>query len=348
MDAATGGTTISEELADEAESHGSAHPRRRGGIPARRRGRATRAWRPSRRSSTRCPTSCASRCSTSIMRSQIEVASPPQLELGGLFEAMRACGAELAAAAERAGARLVAVGAGPAAGPHDPDGRQAPLPPDAGTLRRPLPRPGPERHARARQHPRPGDRRAGAQPPAPVAADLPGRHRQLAALRRPRHRLRQLAVDDVGALAHRRPDALPRVPRAVPDAGRRPRGERRDARRGHALLVRPALRQLPHGGDPDGRRLPTLDDAMLLAALARALVATLLARRPRRHARAATCPHPLLVAAHWRAAHDGLEGLNIDMATREPRPGLATDAAALRLRTPASWNGTATWRWPPS
>jgi carboxylate-amine ligase len=26
------------------------------------------------------------------------------------------------------------------------------------------------------------------------------------------------------------------------------------------------------------------------------------------------------MAAHWRAAHDGLEGLNIDMATREPRP----------------------------
>jgi carboxylate-amine ligase len=31
-------------------------------------------------------------------------------------------------------------------------------------------------------------------------------------------------------------------------------------------------------------------------------------------------PHPLLMAAHWRAAHDGLEGVNIDMATREPRP----------------------------
>jgi carboxylate-amine ligase len=26
------------------------------------------------------------------------------------------------------------------------------------------------------------------------------------------------------------------------------------------------------------------------------------------------------MAAHWRAAHDGLEGVNIDMATREPRP----------------------------
>jgi carboxylate-amine ligase len=26
------------------------------------------------------------------------------------------------------------------------------------------------------------------------------------------------------------------------------------------------------------------------------------------------------MAAHWRAARDGLEGLNIDMATRETRP----------------------------
>jgi carboxylate-amine ligase len=64
---------------------------------------------------------------------------------------------------------------------------------------------------------------------------------------------------------------------------------------------------------------PTPDDAMLLAALARALVATVLHEvedgRP-----APNVPHPLLMAAHWRAAHDGLEGLNIDMATREPRP----------------------------
>jgi carboxylate-amine ligase len=63
---------------------------------------------------------------------------------------------------------------------------------------------------------------------------------------------------------------------------------------------------------------PTPDDAMLLAALARALVATVLgeveAGRP-----APNVPHPLLMAAHWRAAHDGLEGVNIDMATREPR-----------------------------
>jgi carboxylate-amine ligase len=61
------------------------------------------------------------------------------------------------------------------------------------------------------------------------------------------------------------------------------------------------------------------DDALLLAALARALVATLL-DEVRAGLPAPNVAHPLLMAAHWRAAHDGLEGLNIDMATREPRP----------------------------
>jgi carboxylate-amine ligase len=64
---------------------------------------------------------------------------------------------------------------------------------------------------------------------------------------------------------------------------------------------------------------PTLDDTLLLAALARALVATLL-HEIRDGRSAPDIPHPLLMAAHWRAAHDGLEGVNIDMATRQARP----------------------------
>jgi carboxylate-amine ligase len=64
---------------------------------------------------------------------------------------------------------------------------------------------------------------------------------------------------------------------------------------------------------------PTVDDVILLAALARGLVSTLL-NDVRAGIPAPNVPHPLLMAAHWRAAHDGLEGLNIDMATREPRP----------------------------
>jgi carboxylate-amine ligase len=68
-----------------------------------------------------------------------------------------------------------------------------------------------------------------------------------------------------------------------------------------------------------GDVMPTVDDVILLAALARALVSTLL-NDIRAGIPAPNVPHPLLMAAHWRAAHDGLEGLNIDMATREPRP----------------------------
>jgi glutamate---cysteine ligase / carboxylate-amine ligase len=64
---------------------------------------------------------------------------------------------------------------------------------------------------------------------------------------------------------------------------------------------------------------PTLDDALLLAALARALVSRI-QQDIRAGDLAPNVPHPLLMAAHWRAAHDGLEGVNIDMATREARP----------------------------
>ncbi|MEO3778130.1 glutamate--cysteine ligase [Micromonospora sp. B11E3] len=64
---------------------------------------------------------------------------------------------------------------------------------------------------------------------------------------------------------------------------------------------------------------PSLDDAVLVAALVRALVATALrdiaAGRP-----AIRTDHHLLVAAHWRAAHDGLEGDGVDLTDGELRP----------------------------
>ncbi|GAA4674381.1 putative glutamate--cysteine ligase 2 [Phytohabitans rumicis] len=64
---------------------------------------------------------------------------------------------------------------------------------------------------------------------------------------------------------------------------------------------------------------PTLDDTILIAALIRALVGTVLgdvaAGRPAPHV-----AHHVLAAAHWRAAHDGLAGLAVDPATRHTRP----------------------------
>ena len=64
---------------------------------------------------------------------------------------------------------------------------------------------------------------------------------------------------------------------------------------------------------------PSVDDAVGVAALVRALVATALTDiadgRP-----AGRTDHHLLVAAHWRAAHDGLEGDGVDPTDGELRP----------------------------
>ncbi|TWJ26163.1 carboxylate-amine ligase [Micromonospora endolithica] len=64
---------------------------------------------------------------------------------------------------------------------------------------------------------------------------------------------------------------------------------------------------------------PSVDDAVLVAALVRGMVATAMdditAGRPRLRT-----DHHLLVAAHWRAAHDGLEGNGVDLNDGELRP----------------------------
>jgi glutamate---cysteine ligase / carboxylate-amine ligase len=64
---------------------------------------------------------------------------------------------------------------------------------------------------------------------------------------------------------------------------------------------------------------PTVEDSILLAALVRGLVATLMediaAGRP-----APQVPHHILTAAHWRAARDGLEGLAVDPTSGDTRP----------------------------
>ncbi|MGI5240802.1 carboxylate-amine ligase [Dactylosporangium sp. CA-139066] len=64
---------------------------------------------------------------------------------------------------------------------------------------------------------------------------------------------------------------------------------------------------------------PTADDTVLVAALVRGLVATAVADvaagRP-----ALRPPEHLLRAAHWNAAHAGLDGTLTDLRVREPRP----------------------------
>jgi carboxylate-amine ligase len=79
---------------------------------------------------------------------------------------------------------------------------------------------------------------------------------------------------------------------------------------------------------------PTVDDAILLAALVRGLVATVRddigAGRP-----APDIPHQVLTAAHWRASHDGLEGMAVDPVSGESRPAWQLMRRLIHLITPA-------------
>ena len=252
-------------------------------------------------------------------RCQIEVASPPQLDLSALRTALQDLRAGVADAAEQAGVRLLAMGTGPAAGPHI----------------RVVDKP---RYHRMRE--RFGDLSPG--------AGMCGMHVHVS-----------IPDDETGVqiLNHLRP-WLPIFQAATtnsplfegrdtsyaswrsmmwerwPTVGPSPYLESfehyqtmiADLEASGAALDEGMLywyarlsANYPTVEIRMGDVTPTPDDAVLLAALARALVATLL-RQVQDEIPAPDVPHPLLMAAHWRAAHDGLEGVNIDMATREPRP----------------------------
>jgi glutamate---cysteine ligase / carboxylate-amine ligase len=253
------------------------------------------------------------------MRSQIEVASPPQLELAGLHASMRRLRRGLADAAARAGARLVAVGASPATGPA------------ARVVDKP-------RYHRMREHF--GDLSPG--------QGLNGMHVHVS-----------IPDPETGVqvLNHLRP-WLPILQAATANSPIFAGHETGYASWRSMLWERwPTVGPTPYLTSPEqyetlvsdlvasgamldegmlywyarlsaryptveirmGDVCPTLDETLLLAALTRALVATIL-RDVRAGISAPDVPHPLLMAAHWRAAHDGLDGLNIDMATRETRP----------------------------
>ena len=65
--------------------------------------------------------------------------------------------------------------------------------------------------------------------------------------------------------------------------------------------------------------LPTVDLAVLVAALTRALVATAL-RDLAGDVTAVEVPDEMLRAAHWRAARDGLAGDGVDVLSGQPMP----------------------------
>ncbi|WP_018255656.1 carboxylate-amine ligase [Salinispora mooreana] len=79
---------------------------------------------------------------------------------------------------------------------------------------------------------------------------------------------------------------------------------------------------------------PTVDDTVLVAALVRALVATL-AADVRDGVRATRIRGCLVSAAHWRAAHDGLDGDLVDLRTGHARPAWDLVDELFALVTPA-------------
>jgi carboxylate-amine ligase len=253
------------------------------------------------------------------VRSQIETASPPQLNLHDLFDSMTRLRAGLAAAAERAGARLVAVGASPGAGEnsrvvdspryHRMRERFGDLSPGGGLngTHVHVSIPDPESGVQVLNHLRPW---------LPIfqaaTANSPffgGRDTGYASWRS----MLWERWPTVGPTPYLRShqDYETMISDLVASGAMLDQGMLYWYARLSANYPTVEIRM--------GDVCPTPDDAMLLAALARGLVATVLqeveAGRP-----APDVPHPLLMAAHWRAAHDGLEGVNIDMATREPRP----------------------------
>jgi carboxylate-amine ligase len=254
-----------------------------------------------------------------FQRSQIEVASPPQLELSGLFAAMKELRQGLSSAAERAGARLIAVGASPASGPstrvvdspryHRMRERFGDLAPGPGQngMHVHVSIPDPETGVQILNHLRPW---------LPIF--------QAATANSP-----VFAGHDTGYASWRSVmwERWPTVgPTPYLQSYEQYETMVSDLIASGAMLDDGMLywyaRLSAHYPTVEirmGDVCPTLDETLLLAALTRGLVATIL-RDVRAGVKAPDVPHPLLMAAHWRAAHDGLEGVNIDMATRQTRP----------------------------
>jgi glutamate---cysteine ligase / carboxylate-amine ligase len=254
-----------------------------------------------------------------LNRSQIEVASPPQLELRGLFASMTALRTGLAAAAERAGARLVAVGTGPAAGPST----------------RVVDRPRYHRMVERFGDLSPGQGMNGMH----VHVSIPDPESGVQILNHLRPWLPILQAATANSPIYDGRDTGYASWRSVmwerwPTVGPTPYLESHEQ---YETLVSDLMASgaaldegmlywyarlsvnYPTVEIRMGDVCPTLDEALLLAALTRALVATIL-RDVREGIPAPNVAQPLLAAAHWRAAHDGLEGMNIDMATRQVRP----------------------------
>lgn len=253
------------------------------------------------------------------LTSQIEINSPPGLDLRAMRHSLSLLRAGIAAAAERAGARVAAIGCCPVTGPEPPVVDE------------------PRFHRMVE--------RFGALSPGPglnglhVHIGVPDPHTAVQVLNHLRPWLPLLHAATTNSPFAEGRDSGYASWRSVmwerwPSVGPTPYLESHDhyeelvaklissgAMLDEAMLYWYARlsARYPTVELRLGDVCPSVDDTILIAALTRALVGTVLADieagRP-----APRVDHPLLAAAHWRAAHDGLAGLLVDPADQRSRP----------------------------
>ncbi|WP_091090177.1 carboxylate-amine ligase [Micromonospora nigra] len=264
--------------------------------------------------------------------SQIEIGSPPGLELSSIRHSLGMLRAALADAAERAGVRLLAIGTGPVDGPVPPVVDKPRF--DRMVERFRLLVPGPGNNG-MHVHVGVPDPDTGVQVLNHVRPWMPVLHAVTA-------NSPFAGGTDTGYASWRSVE-WERWPSVAPTP-------HLDSHEHYERLIRQLIAsgvmldegmlywyarlsaKYPTVELRIGDVCPSVDDAVLVAALVRALVATAMediaAGRP-----AIRADHHLLVGAHWRAAHDGLEGQGVDLATGELRPAWELlDGLVERLR----------------
>ncbi|MCP3784469.1 glutamate--cysteine ligase [Micromonospora sp. A3M-1-15] len=251
--------------------------------------------------------------------SQIEIGSPPGLELTSIRHSLAMLRGELAAAAERAGVRLLAIGTGPVDGPVPPVVDKPRFDQMIERFRLLVPGPG---NNGMHVHVGIPDAEIGVQVLNHVRPWLPVL--QAVTANSP------FAKGEDTGYASWRSVEWERWPSVAPTPWL-------ESHEHYERLIRQLIAsgvmldegmlywyarlsaKYPTVEIRIGDVCPSVDDAVLVAALVRALVATAMTEiaegRP-----AVNTDHHLLVAAHWRAAHDGLEGEGVDFTDGELRP----------------------------
>ncbi|GIJ23279.1 putative glutamate--cysteine ligase 2 [Micromonospora lutea] len=251
--------------------------------------------------------------------SQIEIGSPPGLELSSIRHSLGLLRSALADAAERAGARLLAIGTGPVDGPVPPVVDKPRF--DRMLARYRLLVPGPGNNG-MHVHVGVPDPDAGVQVLNHVRPWLPILHAITA--NSPFSRGVDTGYASWRSVEWERWPSVAPTPYLVSHDHyqrliRQLIGSGVMLDEGMLYWYARLSAKYPTVELRIGDVCPTVDDAILVAALVRGLVATALddiaAGRP-----PLPTDHHLLVGAHWRAAHDGLEGEAVDLSSGELRP----------------------------